>query len=1104
MGRSNAVILTTAILLAFAAGLLLGRGIDRGETELLDSAGNALVAPQARRAADRPRRAFQSVRAADAPRPAAEGTAGFAFERLRLETDGAAPQACLQFTEDLVTDGSIDYADYIRITPKTTPVVTVSGASACVLGLRFDQDYQIELRPGLPNADGDALERAERFAASFGDKPAYVGFAGDGVILPRLEADGVGLETVNVARLRVEIFRVSDRALARKRILSGGSTPENDYYYVYGEENGEDVGAPIFENVLAIDAGRNETKTTVFALGAALPALRPGAYFVRLKDVSPGADARRPAQAWRWVVFTDLALPSYSSAEGIAVVARSMQSGRSIGEVRLELVAQNNDILARAETSSDGLARFEKAAVAGEGPLAPKMIMAYGAEDDFAVLDLTRGPLDLSDYPIEGRGAPSLIDAYLYLDRGVYRPGETVHIAGLLRNAAGLAGERAASVVIRRPNGVEAFRQRIEAYESGGFAFDYEAPRAAPRRGWWIRMEGVGAGLVGETTFSVEDFVPQRLAVTLEMDETTPMRAGERRPAPVESRYLYGAPAADLTVEGEARVRIDPTRSDYRFGLADERFTERLVEIDDGTTDAAGRATLTLDLGATPLAHTAPLRADFVVGVVEPGGRVVRESARIPVRPNDRYIGLRLTDDKGATARGGVGRGEAAIVEALALDRGGAPVAAELEWRLVEEDVWFDWYRQDGAWRWRRSSRDIPIAEGRATASAEAPAHIAQDLQPGDYRLTARDPATGATSDLRFYVGWRSQEAGAGRPDQAALTVDSNAVAPGGRARLMLDPPYAGEAVVVVATDRVHSVQRFKVEEDGQEIIIDTDPAWGAGFYVLASIVTPRSAAAQPTPRRAMGVAYVPFDVSARTLTLSLDAPAAARPRERLELPVRVDGVARNEEVMLTLAAVDEGILRLTKFASPDPTKYYFGKKRLGVAVRDDYGRILDANLAAPAAFGGDQIGGEGLTVVPQKSVALFSGPVRVDANGEARVAFDVPDFNGELRIMAVAWSAEKLGAASRPLTVRDPVPALLSLPRFLAPGDRAEATLLVDNVDGLAGPFEASLAATGPVAADETAPLDLAPGEPARRPFRASRGGPAPGCAGGPPAGAP
>lgn len=1063
MDKNRTMIIAGGVLIAFASGLLLGRAIDRGDAEMRDSAGRSLVSPSARDRDNDPRRPFQAFRGEDAPRAEREKSKDFAFDRLILETNDAAPRACLQFTRELDASGKTNYADYVRMTPAMKPAVTVAGSSLCISGVEFDKEYKARVRAGAPSKSGEKLKRPVEVTIAFGDKPAYVGFVGDGVILPRLEADGLGIETVNVDKINISVYRVSDRSLARKSMAQGEGSAEGDYFYVWDEESGEDVGVKVFDKDLAVKKVENETVSTVFALGAALPTLAPGAYYVKLRDETPGGDKYRKAQAWRWVMFTDLAMTSYSSSEGIDVFVRSIDSGKPLGGVELELIAANNDILSRATSGADGRARFEKAAVNGDYPLTPRMIMAYGPQEDFAALDLNRAPLDLSDRNVDGRAAPSVLDAYVYLDRGIYRPGETAHISGILRDSAGLAADRPLTLIITRPNSTEALKERIENLKVGGFSIDYEVPKSAARGQWSIAINADGVGVVGRQSFSVEDFVPQRIEVKIDVNEKTPMRGGESRTVAVDARYLYGAPAGALGVESEARLRLDPNPfpdlKGYRYGPADGRFDERYLTLANATTDAGGKASVDLSIEGAPANYGAPLRADLVVGVVEPGGRVVRESARVPVRPEGRYLGLKLGKDGW-----GFGENEPADIDAVLVDWQGKQVEGTLEWRLVEEDYWFDWYRENGEWRWRRSYKDVLVAEGRADAKANAPARISQALDAGSYRLTATDPVSKAKTDIRFYVGWRSYESGADTPDQATLTVTSENVAPGARARLFLDPPYAGEAIITIATDKVHLVQRVKVEEKGREIIVDTDPSWGSGFYVLATIVTPRDAVKRPIPRRAMGVAYVPFDMGARKMTVSLGAEKLVRPRQKITAPVKITGIARGEDVMLTIAAVDEGILRLTKFASPDPVEYYYSKKRLGVDVRDDYGRILDANLGAAARFGGDQLGGEGLTVVPVKSIALFNGPVQVNDDGVANVPLDIPDFNGELRLMAVAWSPDKLGAASQPLTVRDPVPALLSLPRFLGPNDKAQATLLIDNVDGAAGDYNVALSGTGPV----------------------------------------
>ena len=241
---------------------------------------------------------------------------------------------------------------------------------------------------------------------------------------------------------------------------------------------------------------------------------------------------------------------------------------------------------------------------------------------------------------------------------------------------------------------------------------------------------------------------------------------------------------------------------------------------------------------------------------------------------------------------------------------------------------------------------------------------------------------------------------------------------------------------------------------------------WGAGAYVLVTDYRPLDQATGREPVRSIGLVWLSLDNSQRTLTALIGGPKKILPRQRLNIPVQVKGLSSGEEAYLTLAAVDEGILQLTEFKSPDPVFYYFGKRRLGVEMRDDYGRLIKAEKGAVGAMreGGDMFGGRSLAVVPTRTVALFSGLVKVGAGGMVSVPVDVPDFNGELRLMAVVFSAGKLGHADRPLTVRDPVVAEIVLPRFLAPGDRAQAALNMNNVEGRPGMYTATITASGPV----------------------------------------
>ena len=236
---------------------------------------------------------------------------------------------------------------------------------------------------------------------------------------------------------------------------------------------------------------------------------------------------------------------------------------------------------------------------------------------------------------------------------------------------------------IRDSNNTEASKQRIDALDVGSFTIDYDVPASAARGVWRVEVDADGIGRVGSKSFSVEDFVPQRLEVSLEVDEAKPIRPDDERQVLVESRFLYGAPAAGLTVESEARLKLDPNPfpefTGYRYGPIEGRFNQRFIRLPETTTDADGKAAFPLAIEDMPKKLGAPLRADLVVGVVEPGGRVVRESARVPVRSDDAYVGVKL-----ATEGGGFGQDEPVNIDAVLIDwEGKSQADAELEWRLV-------------------------------------------------------------------------------------------------------------------------------------------------------------------------------------------------------------------------------------------------------------------------------------------------------------------------------------------------------------------------------------------------------------------------------------
>lgn len=1009
------------------------------------------------------------TRQANAPR--AGGSGEFEFLRYTIDVTRDQPKACLGFSAGL--NPQTDYRPYVDMGDGPEVALSVEGSNLCLGGLTFGGDREIRIRSGLPAGDGRTLPFDEDVAIAFGDRPAYVGFKGDGVILPRIDADGLALETVNVEKVKVTISRITDRALAFKTISQGYSHSAGGWGYMDYGSDVYDVAEQLWTGEIDTPGSANSAQTTVFPIAKAIPKLQPGAYFVELDQIDASGDIpNEAARAKRWLVITDLALTTYSGVDGMSATVRSLQSAKSVSGVKLELVARNNEILARGNTDSTGRVSFSGPIMKGEGNVAPRMLMAYAPNGDFAILDLDRSPVDLSERDVGGRAPAQAADAFVYTERGVYRPGETAYITSLIRDAAAVSlSNRAGSVIVYGPNGLEAGRLRFKdtREHNGAVSYAFPVPKTAARGTWRISTEVDGVGVVGSENFSVEDFVPQRIAMDLTADTASPMRAGEARPVTANVRFLYGAPGADLPVEGNVRVETDPNPfpelKGFAFGRHDEQFRESTFDLAPANTDAAGRAVISLDPRAAENAESSrPLRLRAVMAAIEPGGRAVRDDVRVAYRPEARYIGVKPAFDDRSSKEG-----EAASFDVVSVDRTGALKAANINWRLVRIDWKYDWYRENGgAWQWRQSRRVVELESGRIPVAEGGRGTIkTRQLDYGDYEIYLTEEANGGEASYGFWSGWGGQpQEGVEAPDRVRVQVPDALPAIGGDLNVTIMPPYSGEAEIVVASENVILTRTVSVKaNEGANIRLPVTKEWGAGVYVMATVYTPRDAVKTPKPRRAVGVAHVAVDVAPRTFKLDIAAPAVQRPNNKMT--VNVTAAGPNDNGYVQIAAVDEGILLLTGFQTPDPAEYFFGKRRLGVELRDDYGRLLDPNQGAAGAIrqGGDQIGGAGLTVVPTQSVVLMSAPVKLNG-GKASVTFDVPAFNGELRLMAVAWSNSGVGSASRPVTVRDQVPALLALPRFLAPGDTATGTLTLDNVEGEAGFYNAALQATGPVRA--------------------------------------
>ncbi len=419
---------------------------------------------------------------------------------------------------------------------------------------------------------------------------------------------------------------------------------------------------------------------------------------------------------------------------------------------------------------------------------------------------------------------------------------------------------------------------------------------------------------------------------------------------------------------------------------------------------------------------------------------------------------------------GNLSQGAKATFDVIAIGPDGLRATRRgAHWSLYRLSNDYQWYKQDGRWNFEEVKSSSRVADGTVDLVPAAPAKIAAVVGLGQYRLDLRDDVAGdAQTSVTFDVGW-SGEARQETPDLLDLTLDKKAYASGDTIKLKISARSDARATLAIISDGVKKTMLADLKKGDNEIAIPVDAAWGGGAYALTLAHRPLDKAANRMPGRALGIAWFAIDPALHRLDVSLNAPAKARPREKMTLPIEVAGLAAGEEAYVTVAAVDVGILNLTHYQAPDPQGYFYGQRALSTEIRDIYGLLIDGLQGARGRIrsGGDAGGPETSVEKPnQPPLALYSGIVRVGPDGKAQVSFDLPAFNGAVRLTAVAWSKGRAGSASADVIVRDAVVAQASLPRFMALGDQSRLNLRLDNVEGAAGDYKVSLDLHGPVAA--------------------------------------
>lgn len=1043
----------------------------------------------------------------------------FAFARLRVPTPGLSEATSLRVQFSRALDRGQGAADVV-VTPAVEQLRTgYSGSDLYITGV-FEpgRRYTVEVGGGLRAANGDALGEAVKLTADIPDRRASLSLpVSRGYLMPggNLLLD---LKAVNVSGVEVTTWRVHDNNLVSHlrgdRVDASSRAAGGRFVPVELERN--TVGS------FALDLRE------VLADGGEVP---PGIYRVQAHNAES-----RWVRDTAVVAVTDLALTAKRERDGYLVWVTSLGSSQPVAGVTVAGVSYNNQTLASAKTDADGLARL---AIPPGHPDGEAWVITAQLGSDRSFLMPERRPVMIDTVDQAGRPYAEHYEALLYTERGAYRPGDIVHLTGIVRTTHGqIPPDMPLTLRVTRPDGrvIAELPVELSHRQQGMFHADWPSDLESQLGAYRFEVGTPGGKAIGRVDALVESFEPVRIAMQAGVGSPYVAR-DEPMGVQVSARYLFGQPAAGLAVTASPRFVRRSFRSqlhpEMRFDDANagDVVTGRAIA---GALDGDGEAALVISGDRLGPHRRGWWEARVGVTVTEEGGRSVSRSVSAVVDTAGRYIGLRGP---------GAGAGGYASIHSPQTYRWvcvtgedvlAPPGASVFVLSRVVRDVLLEEVNGEMVWRTTQTLEEV----ARWTFDGQAEGELALTFdRPGLYELRAIDPQANSTTQLRIYAADSAAQyeaLAADRPERIELALDRSAYAPGDAAVLQLRSAFksGGTALVTIETDRVIHQQVVTMTQGAASVTLPVDASIRGGAFVSVSMVR----AVDPgdpdwLPHRAVGLVRLMTTHETQRIEASFDAVEHALPGETVTVTLQtnalrepgafqavepaagipdlsaLDGTEVVEvfrpAAVAHLWAVDEGILLTTGHATPDAHGFFFALRRGSVRTTDLFADLLPDHErgAGIARIGGDGGDLEAMRRSPvsrprHDPAVVWRVSVPVEPDGTVRAAMTMPELNGEMRLMAVIVDGDRYGSAERALTLSSPVMVEASWPRFAAPGDRFEVPVKVFNNTDEAVSAHLRVEVDGPLEVDPASlaqPVLVEPGSAATRWLSVTAGHPGP-----------
>lgn len=976
------------------------------------------------------------------------------------------------YTTQSISDEKIE--QYIKLSPQIAFTVELTDNGFFLKGqFTGGSSYQLDISNQLKGTLGGSMERNYSSQVAFGEMAPTIAFVNTkGIYLSTKSSRNVALRISSIPKVEVKVWRVYENNilhyLRQGRYTDYWYDDEGEYTsngdYTYNTYDLENFGSEIFKRTY-------ETKDLARQNGVQLLNLNfddlgsfKGIYLIQV-----ASSERQWQNSTKMLSISDIGLIVKQSDDDILVFANSIKTTEPLSGASVSLISSNNQTLMTAVTNGDGVATFSKVK-SKSNDFRISMVTAKH-DNDFNFITFADARVNTSRFDVGGRRADETgMMAFLYGDRDIYRPGETIHLNTIVRteqwqNVSGVP----VKMTLLMPNGRELKSIRGTLNKQGALESSFELPSAAITGNYVAELFTSNDVLLTSEYISVEEFLPDRIDVKVNFSKEE-LKPGDSLRVNLAAVNLFGPPAANRKYEVQFNVQRKQFSSKDFQGYSFDIHTDNKValtsnDVREGKTDAKGLASETFT--ASPeWEDEGLLNTKVFTTVFDETGRPVNRVKNFNIYTQEEFYGIKLNDYY-------ITRGESMRIPVAVTDKYGKGKAASAEISVIR----YDWYsvieRDQYGGRYRYLSKKREVLQTQKTVSIPATGYdfVYTPRESGEYEVRISRPGSDRYVARQFYsFGWgytTNSSFQVNTEGQVDIQADKEKYMVGDKAHILFKAPFNGRLLVTIECDNVIEYRYLNTDKKAAVLDLPVKESYMPNVYITATLFRGLDDGSIPLT---VGHGYLPLIVQRDGSKLPVSIVAVEKSRSKTKQTIKVKTLPK-QDIEVTLAVVDEGILALKNYQTPDPHNFFYQKKALLVNAYDVYPNLLPDLKLNRSSSGGDADSKFDMSkrVNPMnnkrvKLVSLWSGILHTNAAGEAEYTVDIPQFSGDLRIMACVYKDKSFGSADKHMKVADPIVISPSMPRFLSPKDTLRMPVTITNTTANATKATAAVTVTGPL----------------------------------------